>query len=370
MMNLKILHAADFHLDSAFEGLSAAKASRRRAEQRELLQNMEALVHREQVDLVLLSGDLFDSENSYRETGEELVASLRRMAVPVFIAPGNHDCYTLRSPYARLNFPENVYIFPENLISCAELQQVGIRVYGAAFTEKYSRPLMENFHAPEDGMVNLLCMHGDVGVKDSPYNSISEEAIARSALHYAAFGHVHKASGLKKAGSTWYSWPGCPEGRGFDETGERYVNIVELSEAGCYLRQVSLSKRKYEIMEVDISNADALLAIHTELPDDTARDTYRIILKGETERAPDIKRLRQNLAGLFFELEIRDETRLRRDVWEAAGEDTLRGIFLSKLKARFDISNDESERLKLEQAARWGLAALENAEEVVCHEDQ
>ena len=67
---------------------------------------------------------------------------------------------------------------------------------------------------------------------------------------------------------------------------------------------------------------------------------------------------------------IKDETRLARSVWDAAGEDTLRGLFLSKLKSRYDKSSDEGERIRLEQAARWGLAALENREEVVSHEDQ
>lgn len=370
MRKLKILHSADLHLDSAFEALPATAAAVRRREQRQLLQRMAELAKREAVDLVLLSGDLFDSENSYYETGEELLRAFRAIEAPVIIAPGNHDYYSLRSPYARLAFPGNVYVFPENVISCVELKSMGVRVYGAAFTEKHSKPLMENFRAKDDNFINLMCLHAEVGVRDSLYNAVSEEALARSGLDYAAFGHVHKASGLKKAGQTWYSWPGCPEGRGFDECGERYVNLIELEGENCQLRQVSISLRKYEQLRVDISHGDALLAIHTALPDDTAADTYRIILEGETDSAPDLKRLGENLRGLFFALEIRDETRIRRGLWESAGEDSLRGLFLSKLYKRYESSGLESERRLIEQAARWGLAALENREEVVLHEDK
>lgn len=370
MNTIRILHAADLHLDSAFEALPAAKAAQRRSEQRLLLQHMAELVRAENIDLVLLCGDLFDSENSYHETGEELIRALSAMAVPVAIAPGNHDYYSLRSPYARLSFPDNVYVFPENVISSVELKKMGVRIYGAAFTEKYSKPLLENFRAVNDGMINLLCMHGDVGVKDSPYNYVSEEMLSHSELHYAALGHVHKASGLRKAGNTWYSWPGCPEGRGFDETGEKFVNIVELSENGCKLSQRAVALRRYEVLEVDVTGTDPLLAVHTQLPDDTLRDTYRIILKGESDAAPDINRLRRNLSGLFFELQIRDETRARRSLWDGAGEGTLRGLFLQRLKTRYDASGDEAERIKLEQAARWGLAALENREEPVQYEDK
>ena len=98
MRPLKLLHAADLHLDSPFEGLSSGKAAMRRSEQRELLGRLAALVGREGVQLVLLPGDLLDSDNSYYETGEELIRCLTQMAVPVFIAPGNHDYYAPRSP--------------------------------------------------------------------------------------------------------------------------------------------------------------------------------------------------------------------------------------------------------------------------------
>ena len=70
MSTLKILHAADLHLDSPFEGLPAGKASVRRSEQRGLLGRLAELALREKANIVLLSGDLLDSDNTYFETGE------------------------------------------------------------------------------------------------------------------------------------------------------------------------------------------------------------------------------------------------------------------------------------------------------------
>ena len=112
-----------------------------------------------------------------------------------------------------------------------------------------------------------------------------------------------------------------------------------------------------------------MLAVVTQLPDDTVKDIYRIVLTGETESAPDLKKLYDNLSEMFFELQLRDATRLRRSVWDCAGEDSLRGIFLKKLRVRYDAAANDEERRQIEQAARWGLAALNNAEEVVQHED-
>ncbi|MBR3293854.1 MAG: DNA repair exonuclease [Oscillospiraceae bacterium] len=370
MSTVRFLHAADLHLDSAFEGLRAGKAVIRRGEQRQLLQRMAALVQREQLQFVLLSGDLLDSDLSYAETGEALCACLRQMAVPVFIAPGNHDYYSTRSPYARLALPENVHIFKKNEIESVLLPDLGLRVYGAAFTAKDSPALLPGFHAAhEEGVLQVLCLHGEVTKQDSPYAPIHEEELAQSGLHYAALGHIHKASGLQKAGNTWYSWPGCPEGRGFDEAGEKTVNLVSLNEADCQVQRVSIALRRYECLDVNVTGVDPLLAIHSQLGDNTAQDIYRITLTGEVDTPPDLNRLQLNISDLFYALQLRDETRLRRDVWEKAGEDSLRGLFLKKLRAAYDAADSAERRQLVEQAARWGLAALDHREEVIVHDD-
>lgn len=370
MSMIRILHAADLHLDSPFEGLSAAKAAIRRREQRELLRRIAELAAREHVDLVLLAGDLMDSDNTFYETGDELIKALRLIPAPVFISPGNHDYYSEKSAYYRLKLPENVHVFTENELKCLTSRQKGLRVWGAAFTEKNSSALLRGFHAEKtDGLTDIMVIHGDAGSRSSAYDPITEAEIAASGMDYIALGHIHKPSGLLKAGETWYSWPGCPEGRGFDETGDRFVNIIELEDGKCELRQVSVAARRYEILNVDVTGTEPLLAIHTMLPDDTTEDIYRIVLTGETETSPDIRRLYDNLIDLFFELQIKDETHIRSNIWEKVGEDTLRGLFLTKLKKLHEKA-DEDTRIKIEQAARWGLAALDNMEEVVRHEDQ
>lgn len=371
MREIKILHAADLHLDSPFEGLSAGKASIRRAEQRELLGKIAQICRDEKPDLVLFSGDLLDSEHTYFETGEELVRSLGSIDAPVFISPGNHDYYSEKSVYAKLQFPENVYIFTQPHISCVQPEGLEVCVYGAAFTDKRSAPLLEGFRAERmDGRYNIMCIHGDAEARDSSYNPISREQLEKSGLDYVALGHVHKSGGLKRAGSTWYYWPGCPEGRGFDETGEKSIALVTLGEDCCRVETRVISGRRYEQISVDIGGADPVLAIHAAIPDDTVRDIYRITLTGETEFAPDVDRLERTLDELFFHLQLRDETRLRRSVWDRAGEDTLRGLFLTRLRAQFEQAKDEESRRRIEQAARWGLAALDNMEEVVRHENQ
>ena len=72
----RFVHAADFHLDSAFRALSPRQAAARRRESRELPQRLANYVNQNGIDLVLLSGDLLDSNSGYRETAEALREAL------------------------------------------------------------------------------------------------------------------------------------------------------------------------------------------------------------------------------------------------------------------------------------------------------
>ena len=370
MKQIKLLHTADLHLDSPFEALSPGKAAARRTEQRNLLLKIAALAIKENVDAVLLAGDLLDGENSYYETSAALNRVLGKIPAPVFIAPGNHDYYRDGGPYSEDRLPENVYVFRKSRPEKVQLKEIGLNIYGVGFTDRCCGSLLEGFSAArEEGLYNVMCVHGDIYNQKSKYNYISEEKIASSGMDYIALGHVHTASGLMKAGNTYYSYPGCPEGRGFDETGEKTVSIITLSDSGCGLETFDISNRRYEKLEIDITGADPESTIKMALPDETIRDIYRITLVGETSERIDVSGLEKRLEDLFYSVEIRDGTHPSTDVWTLAGNDSLRGIFLAKLKTRLEQTGDEDEKRMIEQAARWGIAAMDNMEEPARHED-
>ena len=73
----------------------------------------------------------------------------------------------------------------------------------------------------------------------------------------------------------------------------------------------------------------------------------------------DEKALTQRLAGRCAWLELRDETTLPQDLWQRAEEDSLRGLFLRRLRGQLETAETEAERETIRQAARFGLAALE-----------
>ena len=359
---VRILHAADFHLDSAFTGLNEQQARQRRQESRDLARRMVEYANDHGVQLMLLAGDLFDSDSIYGQTAQELAAALAEFRGHVVIAPGNHDCYTAASPYARTLWPDNVLIFtaPEMLSMGLSFPQYGCTVYGAAFTAPEMSESTELAGIAErDGGVAIGILHGEVGVKDSRYRPIPLQQIAQSGLDYLALGHVHACSGVQLAGKTAYAYPGCPEGRGFDELGDKGFLVGEVDKGSVKLRFVPFAKRRYEIVTVDVTDREPLEAVCETLPQHTEADICRVILTGETDGSVDAAAITGELSSRFYALEVRDRTTVCRDIWDGCGEDSLRGLFLQKMREKYDAAG-EAERQTIQQAVRFALSAMEN----------
>ena len=357
---IRILHGADLHLDSPFSGLPPQLARERRQERRDLPDRLANLVREREIQLVLLSGDLFDGERIYPETLERLTAALERMACPVFIAPGNHDYYRPGGVYARTVWPDNVHIFTEEGIQSVELPQLNAVVYGAAFTgpKRLESPLAA-FAAPIDGRLHLMVLHGDAVSANSPYGPIAPEEIAASGLDCLCLGHVHRRMTLD-SGRTVCRYPGCPEGRGFDELGPCGVLVGQVEKGEQCWEFVPISRRRYEILEVDVTGQNPVEAMERALPERTAADIYRIIFTGETgTQGVDLEAIRNTFQQRFYSLELRDQTRVAEDIWARAEDDSLRGLFLKRLRARYNTAATEEERQQVVLAVRFGLAALD-----------
>lgn len=357
---IRFLHAADLHLDSAFSGLSGDQARLRRRESRRLLVQIKNYVNQNDIPIVLLAGDLFDGEETYPETLEELSAVLKGTFAQVFIAPGNHDCCAARSPYTAMEWPENVHIFRTGAVERVELPELGCAVYGAGFTApNQDTSLLEGFTTVKGGFTKLMVLHADLDAGASPYNPITSEEVAGSGLDYLALGHRHSFSGLQYCGGTAWAYPGCAEGRGFDETGAKGFIDGTIEEGKVDITFVPSESRRYEVLRLDVSDTTPAEALRAAVPETALRDLYRVVFTGETdERGVDCAALLADFAEKFYHLELRDETRLRQDVWAAAGQDSLRGLFLRALRQRWE-SGDAAERELAERAARFGLAALD-----------
>lgn len=352
---IKILHGADFHLDSAFSALSAEQAAQRRQEQRLALEQLANLC--DGCDLVFLAGDLFDSAHIYRDTLDALKRFFSAVKAEVFIAPGNHDFVSGGSPYLAENWGENVHIFTKPTIERVRLERLHCDVYGAAFTAREMPPLLENFRVTDPEALNLMVLHGELQ-PNSVYNAITPAQVENSGLDYLALGHNHLGQ-TRQFGRTLCAWPGCLMGRGFDECGQKGVLRVEAEKGACRAEFVPVLTRKYEILKVPAED-EPLKSIREALPEGAARDCIRVILTGEAETI-DLPALEEALRGSCYSLSLRDATEPKQELWSACGSDTLRGQFLRNLKEQYDRSG-EAERRKIVLAAQLVTALMDGRE--------
>lgn len=362
---IEILHVADLHLDTPFDRMPDELAAKLRQCQRDELAQIAHLARIKAVDLVFFSGDIVDGNKTYPETARAFHSMLEDISVPVFIAPGNHDYLASGSFLKQLTLPDHVHLFETETLTPYTLPDLEVQVWGAGFTQPHVPPLLSQFsvaNAPETvpEYMQLLCMHGDALNADSAYNPVKKEDVANSGFQYIALGHAHSYSGLLKSGPTFYAWPGCIQGRGFDECGEKGVILACVSKAETKLSFLPLSDTpRFEIFNVALEDLPEAEYTWAKSQDKTC--LARIILTGETQHPPNLRSLRERLTPLFTYLELVDETTLpQSDIWETAEEDTLRSIFVQKLKIRLLHAQTEEEKQLILAAAQWGKKALDH----------
>ncbi len=371
----KIIHAADIHLDAPFSILDVQKAQVRKNELRGAFSSLVLFAKLEKADAVILSGDLFDSGFATKETTRLLIEQFSSLPDCCFvIAPGNHDPITQRSIYKKEVFPPNVYIFEEESISCFSFPEIGVDVYGYAFTsERYTDNPLKSIPPLNRGRINILAAHADLG-GSSENCPISVSDIAKSGFDYVALGHIHKGTEVEMAGGTYYAYSGCLEGRSFDECGAKGVIVCEFSKQGGQLSagftRRRLSKRRYEKLTADITGVDSDAALVERLRSAVASAGYgadvllRLRLTGRV--SPDVKlkpkSVTAQVLGLFY-LEIEDASAPLLSYDELKGDISIRGALFRELLPMLESENEE-ERQIASDALRLGLAALDG-EDVV-----
>ena len=343
---MKLLHSADWHLGSPL------------GENRQLREALEQIPFRvvqaakeHGCDMILLAGDLFDAEPSPHSLAL-VKRALGEAGIPVFISPGNHDFVTAGGFWQREAWPENVHIFTAGHIESVALPQLDCRIYSAAFRGPESEGLLEGFCADGQERYCIGLLHGDATASGAAYNPVSHYQIADSALDYLALGHIHKQGSIQ-SGATLCAWPGCPMGRGFDETGEKGVLLVELTE-GCQIQFLGLDTPRFYDLEAAVDESPEK-AVANLLKAVRPQDLCRMTLTGEAESV-DLDLLREKFLH-YPNLQLRDRTVEPVDLWENAGEDSLEGVYFDKLQKAME-GQAESVRRRVELAAQLSRQLL------------
>ena len=240
MAAYRFVHTADIHLDSPLRSLSLRNpelgALIGNATRQALARTVELCLD-EQVDALLLAGDLYDGEQTSMKTARFLAEQLRRLGeagIETFIVRGNHDA--LSKITRELTFPDAVTVFKgrADAIPAKRLSTgLPVVVHGLSFAQPQApESLVGKYRPPVEGAVNIGLMHTSVGGSPDhdPYAPCSIAELNGAGYRYWALGHIHKRQ--VTSGAATVVMPGIPQGRDINEDGAKSVSLVTIADDG------------------------------------------------------------------------------------------------------------------------------------------
>lgn len=260
-MTFRFVHTADVHLDSPLKSLAL-----RNVELADLIGNAtrQAFVNTvglcldEQVDALVLAGDLYDGDQTSMKTARFLAAQVRRLheaGIRVFIVRGNHDA--LSKITQELVFPDSVKVFggrAEAVSIDRERGDVPIVIHGLSFTKPHAPDsLLAKYKPPVEGAVNIGILHTSLAgaVGHDPYAPCSISDLQATGFRYWALGHVHKR--WAAAGDCTIVMPGNPQGRDIGEAGPKTVSLITVADD----RSITVEERNVSIAQFERISVDA-----------------------------------------------------------------------------------------------------------------
>ena len=373
MPAFRFIHTSDIHLDTSFSGsgFPSRLGDRKREAIRGTFRRIMDDARQQDVDLVLIAGDLFESERVTPDTVEFIRKQFEGLgSIRVFIAPGNHDPFIPGSPYREESWPDNVYIFSEEAFHSVEIPQLGIRVTGFGFERPHLEDrFFQKLPVLSKDLFNIVLSHGSntgrIPAGKSRHGPFTIGEIAGKNIQYCALGHYHQQQQLPNPVDdtpAWYS--GIPEGRGWDETGPCGYLFGEFTDGNLAVENRTCNQYALNILAVDCDSfstreqiLDTVLNRHEDVFD--SNTILRVRLAGALDPKLDlsIPELDERLAGHALYIQWDDQTHPAWDFESLSHEKTLRGRFVQSLNERIDAASGE-EKIRLERARLYGIQAL------------
>src|SRR6185369_12023890 len=243
---LRLLHMADVHLGARHADLGEQAAAQRERQFAAFTAAVDLAIA-EKVDVVLIAGDLFDSNTQPKRSVERVAAEVRRLVgatIRTVIIPGTHDVYDRSSLFRVHDVAALAGSGPDDdLVTVltpdrpsVHLAACDVVVHGPVFATKRAphSPLRDLKIGAGDGATwHVGMVHGSLSIPDRTDRDevvFTREEIEATGLDYLALGHWHSAQ-KGKAGSTTWAYSGAPEPVAVDQDGAGKVLVVTLDDA-------------------------------------------------------------------------------------------------------------------------------------------
>lgn len=239
-MPFRFVHTADLHLDSPLRSLALRNtdlADIVRGATRQALVRIVDLCLAEEVDALLIAGDLYDGNQTSMNTALFLAGELRRLdeaGIRVFIIRGNHDAQSQVTN--ELTLPPSVHVFKgRSKAVLAKTLESGrdVYVHGMSFANPHAaESLLPSFQPPAAGAINIGMLHTSLAgaAGHDLYAPCSVADLQAHGFDYWALGHVHQRQ--VHASEPFVVMPGMPQGRDINEAGAKGVTLVTVNDEG------------------------------------------------------------------------------------------------------------------------------------------
>jgi len=259
-MPFRFIHTADVHLDSPLRSLALkneAMADLVANATRTAFTRIINLCIDEQVDALIIAGDLYDGELTSMKTAVFFVNEMQRLVdagIRAFILRGNHDAKSSITRHIQL--PDAVHVFSSRGDKVV-LEEQGVAVHGLSFAKPHvPESLLARYKAADPDRINIGVLHTSLAGSAShdPYSPCSVEELHAQGYTYWALGHIHKRD-VHGTDPTTIVMPGIPQGRHINESGPKSVTLVEIDDQ----HKVSVAERttscvQFERVDVDLAD--------------------------------------------------------------------------------------------------------------------
>ena len=259
---VKFIHTADIHLDSPLKGLETyedAPVEEIRGATRRAFDNLIDLAIEEEVDFILIAGDLYDGDWKDYNTGLFFASRMGRLSkagIKVFIVSGNHDAASRTTKAMPL--PDNVTLFSPRKPQSVKLDDFGIIIHGQSYSFRaVTDNLASQYPQNDSNYFNIGLLHtsltGREGHED--YAPCTLDELKSKGYDYWALGHVHKREIVSE--DPWIVFPGNIQGRHIKETGAKGATLVIVEDG----RITEVEERELDVLrwatcQVDLSECE------------------------------------------------------------------------------------------------------------------
>ncbi len=255
---MRILHTADVHLDAAFTSHSDELRRKLRDASRTAFTRLVDHALSEQVDALVIAGDLFDGDRLSFQTERMLLGELGRLTatgIPVVYATGNHDPGRTGRRAMDLQWPEGVHVARDRepmtlIVRTPAGDDIGhIAAIGHAGPRE-SEDLSVLFPTPTGDLPRVATLHTQVNdaggwQAHDAYAPSQLGSLEAAGYDYWALGHVHRRQELSGTPSIHY--PGNLQGRNPSERGAKGAILADVRRgAAATVSFVSLAPIRWE----------------------------------------------------------------------------------------------------------------------------